>query len=193
MGPRPTGARHAVAPATQALAIDSSPYLCFGVAGGTYALALRHVNEIVPYRNVTRVPCGSACVRGLFDLRGRALLAVDLAVALGRPETTAGPRTCLVIVDVVMGDQATTLGLMVEAVDQVVDVRPSDLEPPSGLGSSTLAPGLEGLARLGEREVRLLDLQGLLALERVVSDADGPAVGSRPGAMTVSRDVEGCR
>jgi purine-binding chemotaxis protein CheW len=138
-------------------------YLAFRVAQVQYAIALRHVREIVRYEQVTRVPCTAACVRGLLDLRGRALTVVDMGLVLGSGETRVDARTCIVVVELVLAGASTTLGLVVAAVDRMLALGAGQLEPALSHGTNASAAWLEGSTRIDGCEV------GLLALERLLS------------------------
>lgn len=150
------GARVPVAPAT--------PWLSFHLAGEEYALELPQVREIVRYENVTRVPRASACLRGVLNLRGLAVPVIDVAAGWGWPEVAATPRTCIVVVEAQVADGTALMGLVVEAVGQVLEPRAQDIDAAPSHGTRVPASVLKGMLRRDAQPVLLL------ALERVLSE-----------------------
>jgi purine-binding chemotaxis protein CheW len=96
---------------------------------------------------------------------------VDLAVKLGLPDTPVTGRTCIVIVDVALEGERTVMGVIAEAVSQVVDLAAGDIEPPPPFGPRARVEFLRGMARLGDRFALLLDLDLLLSAEDAAAAA----------------------
>src|SRR5262245_21194837 len=97
-------------------------YLTFSVAEEEYGISVLSVREILEYGVVTRVPRAPAHIRGVINLRGRVVPLVDLAVRLGQPASPTTPRTCVVVVEVEIEGERTVMGLIVDAVSQVVEL-----------------------------------------------------------------------
>jgi purine-binding chemotaxis protein CheW len=159
-------------------ASQAGQYLTFQLAGEEYAVELLQAREILRYEQVTRVPTAPPSIRGVLNLRGRVVPVVDLAVKLGLPDTPVTGRTCIVIVDVALEGERTVMGVIAEAVSQVVDLAAGDIEPPPPFGPRARVEFLRGMARLGERFALLLDLDLLLSAEDAaaavaVAAADG--------------------
>jgi purine-binding chemotaxis protein CheW len=142
-----------------------SQYLTFQLAGEEYAVEILRVREILRFEEVTRVPTAPAAIRGVLNLRGSVVPVVDLAVRMGLAETPVTRRTCIVIVEVALAGTPVVMGVMAEAVSQVMDIQPGDVEPPPPFGPRVRVEFLRGLARMGERFALLLDLDLLLSTE----------------------------
>ncbi|HEU0016360.1 MAG TPA: chemotaxis protein CheW [Longimicrobium sp.] len=183
---------------TATAAGQAGQYLTFQLAGEEYAVELLQAREILRYEQVTRVPTAPPSIRGVLNLRGRVVPVVDLAVKLGLPDTPVTGRTCIVIVDVALEGERTVMGVIAEAVSQVVDLDAGDIEPPPPFGPRARVEFLRGMARLGERFALLLDLDLLLSAEDAAAvaaadaehageggsaaDAAGPAAEAPAGA-----------
>lgn len=163
---------------TAAGASQAGQYLTFQLAGEEYAVQLLQAREILRYEQVTRVPTAPPSIRGVLNLRGRVVPVVDLAIKLGLPDTPVTGRTCIVIVDVALQGERTVMGVIAEAVSQVVDLATGDIEPPPPFGPRARVEFLRGMARLGERFALLLDLDLLLSAEDAAAVA---AVDGQPG------------
>ncbi|HEX6372644.1 MAG TPA: chemotaxis protein CheW [Longimicrobium sp.] len=162
-------------------AAQAGQYLTFQLAGEEYAVELLQAREILRYEQVTRVPTAPPSIRGVLNLRGRVVPVVDLAVKLGLPDTPVTGRTCIVIVDVALGGERTVMGVIAEAVSQVVDLGAGDIEPPPPFGPRARVEFLRGMARLGERFALLLDLDLLLSAEDAAAAVAVAAAEGEPG------------
>lgn len=169
--------------------VEGGQYLTFELAGEEYALDILQVREILRFEEITRVPTAPAHVRGVLNLRGRVVPVVDLAVRFGLPETVGGRRTCIVIVDVAPGGEPLVMGIMADAVSQVIDLNPGDVEPPPSFGTRVRIEYLRGMARSGARFTLLLDLDRLLATEEAAAVAEAADTLAVPAAQA-SPDVE---
>jgi len=154
-------------------------YLTFQLAGEEYALEVLRVREILRYAEVTRVPTAPPSIRGVLNLRGSVVPVVDLAVKLNLPDTPVTARTCIVIVEVAPEGETSVMGVIAESVSQVIDLLPSEVEPPPAFGPRARVEFLRGMARLGERFALLLDLDLLLATEHAAVES-GEATGEAP-------------
>ncbi len=143
-------------------------YLSFQVAGDDYAIGVLQIHEIIEYADViTRVPQAPPSVRGVLNLRGRVVPVVDLAIRFGLPATVPSRRTCVIIVDVESSGESMMLGLLADAVDQVIDLATDQVLPPPTFGTRVRIEFLLGLGSVGDRFVMLLDLPRLLAEEEL--------------------------
>ncbi|HEU4559297.1 MAG TPA: chemotaxis protein CheW [Longimicrobium sp.] len=158
-------------------AAEAGQYLTFRLAGEEYAVEILQAREILRYEEVTRVPTAPPSIRGVLNLRGRVVPVVDLAVKLGLPETPVTGRTCIVIMDVALDGERTVMGVIAEAVSQVVDLHPGDIEPPPPFGPRARVEFLRGMARVEGRFALLLDLDLLLATEDAAAAAAVAAAG----------------
>jgi purine-binding chemotaxis protein CheW len=145
--------------------LDASIIQCLGfrLHQDTYALPLLRVREIIRFEGTTRVPRVPACIRGVVNLRGNVVPVVDLAVWLGRPETPMTSRTCLLVVEATAGTDFSLVGLVIDGVNQVLDIRSEDLEPPPPFGMLMPSEFIAGMTKVGDRFAYLLDLDRLLA------------------------------
>ena len=97
-------------------------YLTFGVHGEEYAIGILQVREIIGHRTPTIVPMTPDYVTGVINLRGSVVPVVDLALKFGMPGVAITKRTCIVIVDVKVGNELTMTGILVEGVHAVIDL-----------------------------------------------------------------------
>lgn len=154
-------------------AAEPSLVLTFQLGGELFAITIRTIKEIIEYRQPTEVPAMPAAVLGVINLRGAVVPVMDLQLRLGRAPATVGRRTCIVIVEVADGDDAQTVGVVVDAVSEVLEIPPEDIEPPPSFGARVAAEFIAGMGKVRGRFVILLDVARVLAVGAV---AETPAV-----------------
>lgn len=142
---------------------DTRQYLTQQLCGERYALPLSRAREVLRYGPVTPVPGVPPSIRGVIHVRGRVVPVVDLAVRFGRPPREPTPWTCFVLVEVEVEGEPTVLGMMVDAVDSVVELAPGDVLPPPAFGTAVRTEFLLGMSRLGDGILLLLDVDRVLA------------------------------
>ncbi len=118
---------------------------------------IRTVREIIQCGPTTTVPLMPACVRGVINLRGAVVPVIDLHARFGGPPAQPGPKTCIVIVDAMRGGERLELGLLVDAVSEVIEIPAERIEPPPQFGAGVRRDFILGMGRADERFVILLD------------------------------------
>jgi len=146
-------------------------YLTFSVAGEEYGISILTVREILEHDTITPVPRTPDFIRGVINLRGRVVPVVDLAVRFALPPTPVTKRTCVVIAEVTRGGERAVMGLMVDAVNQVIELGPDEIEVAPSFGTPVDVPYLAGMGRAGKRFVLLLDTDRLLSADEAAEVA----------------------
>lgn len=158
------------APASPAEAVEQGKqYLTFTVSGETFGIAISAIKEIIEYRAPTDVPMMPQYIRGVINLRGRVVPVVDLSVRFGRSRMEVVRRTCIVILEILDGDQRQEIGAVVDAVSAVVDIPESDIEPPPQFGAKLRADFIAGMGRQAEKFVIILNVDRVLSVEELAT------------------------
>jgi len=158
-------------------ATEQTQFLTFLLGEEQYAISILRVREIIEYETVTRVPNMPASIRGVINLRGAVVPVVDLAVRFGLRDSQVTKRTCVIIAEVEAGGDRLVMGLMADAVSQVIDLPPADIEPPPAFGTRVRVDFLKGLGKMGKKFVLILDL------DRALSGTELGSVVQAPGAV----------
>jgi purine-binding chemotaxis protein CheW len=149
----------------------SAQYLCFRLAGEECAIGILRVREIIEYDTVTKVPSMPPWVRGVMNLRGAVVPVIDLTVKFGLPESPVTNRTCIVIAEVALDGEPAVMGIVVDAVSQVLELSQADIEPPPAFGAAVRVDYLLGLGKFGDRFVLLLDIDRVLSATELLRAA----------------------
>src|SRR5882757_11316013 len=110
-------------------------YLTFMLAGEVFAIGILAIKEIIEYASLTTVPMMPEYVRGVINLRGAVVPVLDLSVRFGKPASPVTKRTCIVIIEISTAGQRQDVGVVVDAVDSVLDIPPDQIEPPPAFGA----------------------------------------------------------
>ncbi len=148
-------------------AAPSTPYLTFTQGNETFAIGILNVKEIIEYAGVTEVPMMSDCIRGVINLRGSVVTVMDLAARFGRPPSAVTKRTCIVIVELEDGDERQVVGVVVDAVSAVLDIDRADIEPPPTFGAKIRNDFIEGMGKIDNRFVILLDIGKVFSIHEI--------------------------
>jgi len=157
---------------------EQQQYLTFRLGDETFALPILSIKEILEYPSLTVVPLMAACVRGVLNLRGSVVPVVDLAVRFGREPGPQTRRTCVVIIEVRSGEEWLDIGSVVDAVNQIIDIPASEIEPPPSFGARLRTDFIHGMGKVDGGFVVILDAGQVLSVDEIAQL--GAATGSEP-------------
>ncbi len=156
-----------------------SQYLIFSLGGELFAVGTLRVREIIEYGNLTSVPMMPSFIRGVINLRGAVVPVIDLNARFGRARTETSRRTCIVILEVQSEEDTHVLGIVVDAVSAVRQIDSAHIEPPPSFGTRIRADFIDGMAKVNNNFVILLDLGKVLSVDEI-SVLNGMASSQEP-------------
>jgi purine-binding chemotaxis protein CheW len=159
--------------------VQTDQYLTFTLAEETFAIEIVKVREVIDYVHVTRVPRMPSFLRGVINLRGSVVPVIDLRLILGMPAAEKTVDTCVIIAEVQMDDETLHLGMLADSVQEVIDVDPSQIDPPPKLGSMLNTDFIRGM---GKREDGFFII---LNIDRVLSGDEMAGVEAIKAAATL--------
>ena len=149
--------------ATATLA-QAGKFLSFRLGADEYGVEILKVQEIVGGSGISRTPRDSGPVRGTVDLRGRSIPVVDMRSCLHLPRSPESEKNCIIVADVVRAGRNIPVGLLVDEVCEVLSITEDEIDlPPAGGGGLEEIDFINGMGRLDDRDVVLVDVQHLLA------------------------------
>jgi len=144
-------------------------YLTFFLADEEYAVGIQRVKEIIEYTAITKVPKVPMWIRGVINLRGNVVPVVDLAVRFGMEERPVTKTTCIVIVEVQQESERAVMGVIADAVNQVIDLAPKDIEEPPAFGTRVRLEYLFGMGKLGKKFALILNIDSVLSAAELLT------------------------
>lgn len=152
-------------------------YLTFHLADEVYGIEILKVREIIGLMRITRIPGSATHIRGVINLRGKVIPVIDLRRRFGMPLAEATQHTCVLVVDIATPTGTMACGVVADAVSEVLDVMPQDLERAPSLCCGQDSAYVSGIAKSGKKVTILLDIDHLLTGEDLTSLAGQESVG----------------
>ncbi|MGE5466783.1 MAG: chemotaxis protein CheW [Ignavibacteria bacterium] len=176
----PTGG--AVAVRTATAGGETNQYLTFQLAGEMFAVGILNVKEIIEYGSLTEIPMMPTFIRGVINLRGAVVPVIDLAARFGGRATEVARRTCIVIVEVQQEEGRHDIGIMVDAVSEVLEIGSAEIEPPPAFGAKIRADFIAGMGKVDGKFVIILDILRVLSVDEMaaIAGVTGTAVPDTP-------------
>lgn len=138
-------------------------YLTFPLGNEEYGLEIRHVTEIVGIQRITEVPDMPPFIRGVINLRGKVIPVMDVRERFNLEPKPFDDHTCIIVVNV----NGTAVGLLVDTVSEVMSIPSRQIDPPPSVKKGESSRYLQGLGKVGDNVMILLDIQKLLFDEEI--------------------------
>ena len=151
---------------------DAEPFILFELAGTTYGVRSRFVQQMEMIEHVTPVPNAPPAVEGVVLARGQVIPALNLRVRFGFERVPFDLRTRLMVVN----KGGRTLGLIVDTAREFLRIPDAAIEPPPEAITGLSGKYLEGIATIKERMVLVLNLDEVIDVGE-----QQLAAGGRPG------------
>lgn len=147
-------------------------YLTFMLGQKTFAMPIQNICEIIAFDGVTPVPLMPVFLRGVINLRGSIVPVIDLSARFGDSPLEVERRTCVVIVEVEDDSGMIPIGVIVDAVNEVVDIPPEAIAPPPAFGTNIQTAFISGMFSQDDRFVIILNHQCVLSLDEMAGLAE---------------------
>ena len=141
------------------LATDGNQFLTFQLGDELYGVDILRVQEIKGYTTVTKIPNTPPHIKGVLNLRGTIVPIVELRTKFGMPTIAYTMFTVIVVVVV----KEKIMGLVVDAVSDVLNIDKKDIQPPPQFGTKVDVTVLTGIGKSGDKLVALLNIDQLLS------------------------------
>jgi len=151
---------------------DAHKYLTFLLPGKVYAVSIMKVKEIIEYGKVIDVPMMPNFINGAINLRGQVIPVIDLNVRLGSETTDVTRRSCIVVVDLLLGGKNMKVGLLVDAVSKVVDFQKTQIDEAPSFNGNINTDYIEGMGKTDDGFIILLNIDNLLSMDDIKQFAE---------------------
>ena len=149
-------------------------YLTFCLAGEEYGIGILKVKEIIGMMTVTSVPQTPGYVKGVINLRGKVIPVIDLRLKFGMESIGYTDRTCIIVVDIRGGNREIQMGIVVDSVSEVLNIKPGEIEDTPTFGTRLDTDYILGMAKMAGGVKILLDIDRVLS-DREFQDVVGAA------------------
>jgi purine-binding chemotaxis protein CheW len=142
-------------------------YLTFSMADEEYGIGILKIKEIIGMMPVTTVPRTPEFVKGVINLRGKVILVVDLRLRFGMESIDYTDRTCIIVVEIQGTAGTVQIGIVVDAVSEVLNVNSEDIEDTPTFGTKLDTDYILGMAKMEESVKILLDIDQVLGADEI--------------------------
>jgi len=140
-------------------------YLTFRLGNEDYGIEIRYVTEIVGMQKITEVPDMPGFVKGVVNLRGQVIPVLDMRLRFNMEPRPYDERTCIVVVNINLAQ----VGLVVDTVNEVRNINDDQISPPPRTAGAASAQYIQGMGKVGEEVIILLEGQRLLFEQEVAT------------------------
>jgi len=152
--------------AVKVMAVKEGKYLTFTMADEEYGIGILKIKEIIGMMPITTVPQTPEFVKGVINLRGKVIPVIDLRLRFGIDSIDYTERTCIIVVEIEGSSGTVQIGIVVDAVSEVLNINETDVEDTPTFGTKLRTDYILGMAKI-EGGVKIL-----LDIDRVLSDEE---------------------
>ena len=153
--------------AVKVMADKEGKYLTFTLAEEEYGIGILKIKEIIGMLPITSVPQTPDFVKGVINLRGKVIPVMDLRLRFGMMSMDYTERTCIIVVEI-SGQAGTILvGIVVDAVSEVLNIKGNDIEKTPTFGTKLNTDYILGMAKMEGGVKILLDIDQVLSSDEL--------------------------
>jgi len=149
--------------AVRVMADKEGKYLTFSLADEEYGIGILKIKEIIGMMPITTVPQTPEFVKGVINLRGKVIPVIDLRLRFGMDAIDYTERTCIIVVEIDGSAGTVQIGIVVDAVSEVLNVNAEDVEETPTFGAKLNTDYILGMAKMEGGVKILLDIDQVLS------------------------------
>lgn len=143
--------------------VREGKYLTFSLAEEEFGIGILKIKEIIGMLPITSVPQTPDFVKGVINLRGKVIPVIDLRLRFGVEEIDYSERTCIIVVEVERSNNTVLIGVVVDAVSEVLNIKDADIEETPAFGAKLDTEYILGMAKMEGSVKILLDIDQVLS------------------------------
>ncbi len=155
--------------AMASVAAGEGKYLTFSLAEEEYGIGITKVKEIIGLMEITSMPRVPDYVKGVINLRGKVIPIIDLRLKFGLAEVEPTDRTCIIVVEVFSSAGKKQMGLVVDSVSEVMNIKGDEIEESPSFGTDLDTGYILGMAKIEAGVKILLDIDRVLSPREIES------------------------
>jgi purine-binding chemotaxis protein CheW len=146
---------------------QTSQYLTFKLEDEVFALDIGKVREVLDFTLIAKVPQTPDFMLGVINLRGTVVPVVDMRLKLAMTRTETTVNTCIIIVEIEIDGENTVLGALVDAVQEVMDLDPDQIEPPPRIGTRLNTKFIKGMGKRDNQFIIIMDIDKVFSADEL--------------------------
>jgi purine-binding chemotaxis protein CheW len=141
--------------------------MTFKLGDELFAINVSQVREVLEVPQITKVPTAPEYMRGVVNVRGQATPVVDLRVRFGLPKGADTMHTRIIVMELELDGEATVLGGIADSVHEVIELDPSNVNPPPRIAMRWRTDFIQGMGRRGDDFIIILDVNAVFSSEEL--------------------------
>lgn len=140
---------------------ETAQYITFKLDEELFAINVRQVREVLDLTRITRVPTAPDYLRGVVNVRGKAIPVVDLRRKFGLDPVKDTVNTRIVVLELELDGEACVVGGLADSVHEVIELEPGQINEPPQLGMRWRTDLIRGMGKVGEEFIIILDIEAV--------------------------------
>ena len=145
---------------------ETAQYITFKLGDELFAINVAQVREVLELPLITKVPTAPDYMRGVVNVRGKAIPVVDLRLKFGLPSTTDTVHSRIVVLELELDGETTVVGGIADSVHEVIELEADQINPPPRIAMRWRTELIQGMGKRGDEFIIILDIN------RVFTSAD---------------------
>ena len=146
---------------------EASQYITFKLGDELFAINVAQVREVLELSQITRVPTAPSYMRGVVNVRGKAIPVVDLRSKFGLPSTSDTVHSRIVVMELELDGETTVVGGIADSVHEVIELEPTQINPPPRIAMRWKTELIQGMGRRGDEFIILLDIKAVFSSDEL--------------------------
>lgn len=144
------------------ISIEDQKYLMFYLREENYGIPILKVNEIIGIMKITPIPSAPYFIKGIINLRGKIIPVMDLRLKCNMDSRDYDEQTCIIIVETSTNENKSFMGIIVDKVAEVINIKGEDVEPAPQYGFGDKPEFLIGIGKVKDKVVMLLNIESVI-------------------------------
>ena len=146
---------------------ETRQYLTFKLGNEIFSIDVAKVREVLDFTTITEIPRMPNFMSGVINLRGSVVPVVDLRLCFQMSRTQRTRNTCIIVVEVMIDNEAIVLGALADSVEEVIDLEPDQIQPPPRIGTHIRTEFIKGMGKTESQFIMILDIDRVFSIEEL--------------------------
>ena len=148
-----------------AIISETAQYITFKLGDESFAINVAQVREVLELPQITKVPTAPAYMRGVVNVRGKAIPVVDLRLKFGLPPAPDTVNSRIVVLELELDGETTVVGGIADSVHEVIELESGQINPPPRIAMRWRTELIQGMGRRGDEFIIILDINQVFSSE----------------------------
>jgi purine-binding chemotaxis protein CheW len=151
---------------------ETCHYITFKLGDELFAVDVKQVREVLEVSRITNLPTAPDYMRGVVNVRGKAIPVVDLRLRFGLPRGIDTVHTRIIVLELELDGEGAVLGGIADSVHEVIEIEPASIDPPPRIAMRWRTEFIQGMARRGDDFIIILDVNAVFSSEELALAGD---------------------